>query len=91
MQSVQGVSDEVACLGFGRVVCEKEGGPGEMRARRSRDEVLCLTSNARQEKEWGLVGLDVRHGRRSETSGFQLKVCVVRHARGEKRATAATA
>lgn len=24
MQSVQRVSDEVACLGFGRVVCEKK-------------------------------------------------------------------
>lgn len=47
----------------------------EMRASRSRDEVLCLTNNARQEKEWGLVGLDVRHGRRSETSGNQLNVC----------------
>lgn len=55
----------------------------EMRASRSRDEVLCLTNNARQEKEWGLVGLDVRHGRRSETSGNQLKVCCKTRVRGE--------
>lgn len=55
----------------------------EMRAGRSRDEVLCLTNNARHEREWGLVGLDVRHGRRSETSGFQLNVCCKTRVRGE--------
>lgn len=55
----------------------------EMRAGRSRDEVLCLTNNARHERECGLVGLDVRHGRRSETSGFQLNVCCKTRVRGE--------
>lgn len=55
----------------------------EMRSRRPRDEVLCLTNKARQEREWGLVGLDVRHGRRSETSGNQLKVSCKTRVRGE--------
>lgn len=55
----------------------------EMRSRRPRDEVLCLTNKARQEREWGLVGLDVRHGRRSETSGNQLKMSCKTRVRGE--------
>jgi hypothetical protein len=49
-------------------------GPREMMARRSRDEVLCVTnSSPGRRRKWGLVGgLDVRHGRRSETSGYHM-------------------
>lgn len=42
------------------------------------------TVSARQERKWGLVDLDVRHGRRSETSGYQLEVCCKTRGGGER-------
>lgn len=83
MQSVQESVMKWLALALGVLFVKTRRSKREMRASRSRDEVFCLTNKARQEREWGLVGLDVRHGRRSETSGNQLKVCCKTRVRGE--------
>lgn len=80
MQSVQRVRSAMKwlCLGFGRVVCEKKVVQERCDQGQKGPEMRCsLLDEQRQARERGVggwLGLDVRHGRRSETSGNQLKM-----------------